>query len=193
MTPLGYVPVPPVDMANGYATIAAGGKKADWYIIEKVTDPDGSELHVHERSNEQTIPEDVAGDVIAAMQKVVNSGAAGTGSRGRTLCPTGGKTGTATAGTDENQHVSSSWFTGYTPKLATAVMYNRGVGNEDLEGFLVPFYGGTYPAMTFKAYMDAVIDPADCGEFVPPGNIKATRGTTYAPKPQKEKNEERRR
>ena len=187
VTPLGYVPVPPVDMANGYATIAAGGKKADWYIIEKVTDPDGSELHVHERSNEQTIPEDVAGDVIAAMQKVVNSGAAGTGSRGRTLCPTGGKTGTATAGTDENQHVSSSWFTGYTPKLATAVMYNRGVGNEDLEGFLVPFYGGTYPAMTFKAYMDAVIDPADCGEFVPPGNIKATRGTTYAPKPKKEK------
>ena len=59
--------------------------------------------------------------------------------------------------------MSSSWFAGATPKLATAVMYNRGVGNEDLEGYLVPFFGGTYPAMTFKAYMDAAIDPADCG------------------------------
>jgi membrane peptidoglycan carboxypeptidase len=121
------------------------------------------------------------------MRKVVNSGAAGTGSRGRTLCPTGGKTGTATAGTDEDQHVSSSWFAGYTPKLATVVMYNRGVGNEDLEGYMVPFYGGTFPAMTFKAYMDAVVDPTNCGEFIPPGNIRSTRGVTYAPKPQKEK------
>jgi membrane peptidoglycan carboxypeptidase len=187
VTPLGYVPVPPIDMANGYATIAAGGKKSDWYVIEKVTDPNDNELHVHERSSEQAIPEDVAGDAIAAMRKVVNSGAGGTGSRGRTLCPTGGKTGTATAGSDTDQHVSSSWFVGYTPKLATAVMYNRGVGNEDLEGYLVPFFGGTYPAMTFKAYMDAVIDPANCGEFIPPGNIKATRGVTYAPKPKKEK------
>ncbi len=187
VTPLGYVPVPPVDMANSYATIAAGGKKSDWYVIEKVTGPTGTELHQHKRVSEQSIPEDVAGDTIAAMRKVVNSGAAGTGSRGRTLCPTGGKTGTATAGTDDDQHVSSSWFAGYTPKLATVVMYNRGVGNEDLEGYMVPFYGGTFPAMTFKAYMDAVVDPANCGEFIPPGNIRSTRGVTYAPKPQKEK------
>ncbi|MGH3473324.1 MAG: transglycosylase domain-containing protein, partial [Aeromicrobium sp.] len=174
VTPLGYVPVAPVDMANAYATLAAGGKKSDWYVIEKVEDPAGSTLHEHDRSNEQTIPADVAGDAVAALQKVVNSGASGTGSRGRTLCPTLGKTGTATAGGDNNQHVSSSWFTGATPKLATAVMYNKGVGNEDLEGYLNPFFGGTYPAMTFKAYMDAAINPADCGTFPPPGNIKNT-------------------
>ncbi len=183
VTPLGYVPVAPVDMANAYATLAAGGKKADWYVIEKVEDPEGSTLHEHKRSNEQTIPADVAGDAVAALQKVVNTGAGGTGSRGRTLCPTLGKTGTATAGDDKNQHVSSSWFAGATPKLATAVMYNKGVGNEDLEGYLVPFFGGTYPAMTFKAYMDAAIDPTDCGTFPPPGNIKGTRGKIYNPVP----------
>jgi membrane peptidoglycan carboxypeptidase len=84
--------------------------------------------------------------------------------------------------------VSSSWFVGYTPKLATAVMYNRGVGNQDLEGYLLPFYGGTFPAMTFKAYMDAAINPASCGEFILPGNIKATKGQTYStPAPQKKK------
>jgi membrane peptidoglycan carboxypeptidase len=183
VTPLGYVPVPPVDMANAYATVAAGGKKADWYVIEKVEDPSGATLHEHEAETEQTIPADVAGDAVAALQKVVNSGAGGTGSRGRTLCPTLGKTGTATAGADDDQHVSSSWFAGATPKLATAVMYNRGVGNEDLEGFLVPFFGGTYPAMTFKAYMDVAIDPADCGTFPPPGNIKSLRGRIYNPVP----------
>ena len=183
VTPLGYVPVPPVDMANAYATLAAGGKRSEWYVIEKVEDPNGTTLHEHETETEQTIPADVAGDAVAALQKVVNSGAAGTGSRGRTLCPTLGKTGTATAGSDNDQHVSSSWFTGATPKLATAVMYNRGVGNEDLEGFLVPFFGGTYPAMTFKAYMDVAIDPANCGTFPPPGNIKSTRGRIFNPVP----------
>ncbi len=63
--------------------------------------------------------------------------------------------------------------------MATAVMYNRGVGNEQLEGFLNPFYGGTYPAMTFRAFMNRALDPSDCGSFPPPANIKATKGTTY--------------
>ncbi|MGH3459439.1 transglycosylase domain-containing protein, partial [Aeromicrobium sp.] len=183
VTPLGYLPVPPVDMANAYATLVAGGKKAEWYVIDNVKDPTGAELHKHEVQVEQSIPEDVAGDAVAALQKVTNTGALGTGSRAKTLCPTLGKTGTATAGGTKDQHVSSSWFAGATPKLATAVMYNKGVGNEDLEGYLVPFFGGTYPAMTFKAYMDAAIDPVSCGTFPPPGNITSTKGFTYTPPP----------
>jgi membrane peptidoglycan carboxypeptidase len=79
--------------------------------------------------------------------------------------------------------VSSSWFAGATPKLATAVMFNKGVGNEDLEGYLVPFFGGSFPAMTFKAYMDVAINPASCGEFIKPGNIKSDKGKTYNPTP----------
>jgi membrane peptidoglycan carboxypeptidase len=81
--------------------------------------------------------------------------------------------------------VSSSWFAGVTPKLATAVMYNRGKGNEDLEGYMLPtFFGGQTPARTFKAFMDAAVDPSDCGTFPPAANIQADKGTTYvAPKP----------
>ncbi len=93
-TPLGYAPVSPVDMANAYATIAASGKKADWYVIEKVTSKNGVE-HQHKVATEQTIPADVAADTIAALRGVVSKG---TGTRGRTVCTTGGKTGTATAG-----------------------------------------------------------------------------------------------
>ena len=34
-------------MANGYATIANGGRAAEPYIIERVTDADGEELYSH--------------------------------------------------------------------------------------------------------------------------------------------------
>lgn len=99
------------------------------------------------------------------------------------MCPTAGKTGTATAGEDETSRVSSSWFTGFTPKLATAVMYNRGKGNEQLEGYLNPFFGGTYPAMTFRAFMNRALDASDCGSFPPPANIKSTKGTNFKKPP----------
>ncbi len=183
VTPLGFAPVPPIDMANAYATVAAGGVRADWYMIQKVSDPQGQSLYKHKVEAKRTIDKDVAGDTIQAMRGVTAPG--GTGANGITVCPTAGKTGTATAGEDpKDQHVSSSWFAGYTPKLATAVMYNRGKGNEDLEGYLQPFFGGTFPAMTFKAYMDAALDPTSCGSFIAPGNITATKGGVYqAPPP----------
>lgn len=186
VTPLGYFPVAPVDMANAYATLAADGKRADWYVIESVSDFRGKSLHKHKVETEQTIPKDVAADTIAAMQKVVNSGAAGTGSNARTICPTAGKTGTATFGPDNDQHVSSSWFAGYTPKLATAVMYNRGkLGNGDLEGYMTPFFGGQIPAKTFQAYMNSALEGTECGSFPKPANIKSTKGTTYKKPPPK--------
>jgi membrane peptidoglycan carboxypeptidase len=179
VTPLGYFPVPPIDMANAYATLAAGGKRADWFIIDKVTQGDKT-LHKHKITTKQTIPKDVVDDTVAAMQGVV---ATGTGTKARTICPTAGKTGTATAGPKDDQHVSSSWFVGYTPKVATAVMYNRGkLGNGDLEGYLLPtFFGGYIPAMTFQTYMNSALAGTDCGTFPPPANIKSKKGTTYKP------------
>jgi membrane peptidoglycan carboxypeptidase len=174
-TPLGYAPIRPVDMANAYATLAAGGLRAEWYVVDHIVSPTGARVYQHEVKTEQTIPSDVAGDAVVAMRGVV---AKGTGTRAKLGCPTGGKTGTATAGPNDDQHVSSSWFVGYTPKAATAVMFNRGVGNEDLEGYLNPFFGGTYPAMTFRAFMTEAIDRANCGAFPKPGNIVNTKGET---------------
>jgi membrane peptidoglycan carboxypeptidase len=188
VTPLGYFPVAPVDMANAYATIAAGGKRADWYVIQSVKDAQGKTVHTHKVETEQTIPKDVIADTVAAMQRVVNSGAAGTGSNARTICPTAGKTGTATFGPDDDQHVSSSWFAGYTPKLATTVMYNRGkLGNGDLEGYLIPFFGGQIPAKTFQDYMNSALEGTECGTFPPPANLKGDKGTVFRVPPPKPK------
>lgn len=173
---LGYAPVAPIDMANAYATLAADGKRADWYVIERVDDANGSQVYKHNGTAVQAIDKDVAADTLAALQTVVRSG---TGTKARTVCTTVGKTGTATAGSGDDARVSSSWFVGATPKLATAVMYNRGQnGNGELEGYLNPFYGGTYPALTFKAYMDQAVDPDDCGTFPKRANIRAKEGTT---------------
>ncbi len=171
---LGYAPIAPVDMANAYATLAAEGNRKNWFVIDQVEDSRGTRLYQHRVSTTQTIDEDVAADSIASLQLVTKSG---TGTRARTFCPTAGKTGTATAGTNQaTAHVSGSWFVGMTPKLATAVSYSRGKGNEPLNGYLAPYYGGNYPAMTFKRFNDAVLDRADCGTFAKPANLKATKG-----------------
>ena len=178
VTSLGVERVPVVDMANAYATFAANGKRATWYTVETVKDETGKSIYKHKKDAEQSIPKDVTSDLISDLQGVVKNG---TGRNAGTVCPTAGKTGTATAGSGQSQHVSSSWFVGFTPKLATAVMYNRGTGSGRLDGYLPTYFGGQYPAKTFKAYMDAALDPSNCGTFPKPANLKSTKGTTYKP------------
>lgn len=176
VTTLGVDNVTPLDMATAYATVAASGKKADWYVVGKVTEPNGQVAYQHQVHAEQVIPKDVAADTLSAMQTVVS---AGTGVSGRTVCPTAGKTGTATAETDGVEHVSSQWFMGVTPKMVTAVMNNRGsTGKQALNGYLNSFYGGYYPAREFRDYANKWLDSSDCGSFPAAANIKATKGST---------------
>jgi membrane peptidoglycan carboxypeptidase len=181
VTSLGVERVPTIDMANAYATFAADGRRAKWYMIQSVTGPNLNAPYKHKNATEQTIPKDVVADVTADLRGVVTGG---TGTSARTICPTAGKTGTATAGSVTNQHVSSSWFVGYTPKLATAVMNNRGKGSGQLDGYLPNFFGGYYPARTFAAYMNKALSGTQCGTFPLPSNIRSTKGTTFrAPAP----------
>lgn len=183
VTSLGFAPVPPVDIANAYATLAAEGERADYYMVESVTDSQGSVLFEREIETEQAISEAVAADTVDALRGVVTRG---TGTSAATVCVTGGKTGTATAddpSTGETR-VSSSWYVGMSPKLATAVVYNRGEnGNGQLDGYLQPFFGGSFPAQTFRNFMNSALDPADCGEFAGPAGLDSSRGTDYVPPP----------
>ncbi|WP_246086966.1 transglycosylase domain-containing protein [Nocardioides humi] len=150
---LGSQTVSPINMANGYATIANRGVAADAYIIEKVVDRDGVVRYNHKVTTHEAIPEGVADDVGYALQQVVKSGS-GTSALGLRR-PAAAKTGTATNGRGE---VSSAWFVGYTPQLATAVMYVRGKGNEQLKDWLPSYFGGAYPASTWTAVMTKALD-----------------------------------
>ena len=133
-------------MANAYATIAAGGQRAQVHVIERRRGPARLRgLRRFKSPTKRTLDEDIAADVSYAMQQVVKSG---TGTAALALGrPAAGKTGTATNAKDE---VSSSWFVGYTPQLATAVMYVRGDGDDQLDGWLPAYFGGRLP----RAHLD---------------------------------------
>ena len=144
-------------MANTYATIANGGQRADVHVIDKVTSSDGTVKYQYKPHTTQAIEPDIDRDVSYAMQQVVLHG---TGANAQALGrPAAGKTGTAT---NDAGDVSSSWFVGFTPQLATAVMYVRGDGDDALETTgcrrtTVPsgYFGAGYPTATWAAVMKA--------------------------------------
>ena len=163
---LGNATVSPINMANAYATVANDGRAAEPYVIEKVELPSGEVDYQHKVAATQTVKADVISDVSYALQENV---AEGTATAAQELdWPSGGKTGTATNGLGQ---VSSAWFAGYTRQLSTAVMYVRGKGNEELQGWLPSYFGGAYPAETWVAVMDKAMDGLPVEEFPEPAML----------------------
>jgi len=186
---LGSQTVSPINMANGYATIANGGVAAEPFIIEKVVDQNGAERYNHKVVDHRALPEDIAADVSYAMQQVVETGT-GEEAMSGFAWPAAGKTGTATK---TGGAVSSAWYAGFTAQYSTAVMYVRGIGNGQLDGWLPYFYGGKFPAQTWRAVMDRVMEGEDPIEFPEPAYVDGEAPTdghepyTPPPKPTKTK------
>jgi membrane peptidoglycan carboxypeptidase len=184
---LGSATVSPIDMANSYATIANGGVHHDWFTVKKVTRAsDDKVLYKPPRKNDRVLPGDIASDVSYALQQTVQNGTARAAlDLGR---PAAAKTGTAT---NDDEDVSSSWFVGYTPQVSTAVMYVRGKGNEALNGYLPTFYGGAFPADTWTAVMQRLMDGVAEEGFPEPafvdGEAPADGHAPYTPPPPKPK------
>ncbi len=180
---LGSATVSPIDMANSYATIANGGLHHDWFTVKKVTRAsDDAVLYKVPRKADRALSGDIASDVSYALQQTVQSGTASTARNlGR---PAAAKTGTAT---NDDEDVSSSWFVGFTPQISTAVMYVRGKGNEALNGYLPVFYGGAYPADTWTAVMESLMEGVDVEDFPEPafvdGEAPAEGHAPYTPPP----------
>ena len=186
---LGSATVAPVNMANAYASIAAGGEYAPVHVVDKVESRTGEVLYAWKKKttdaldpNDKQHNADIAADTSYALQQVVQHG---TGTAALALGrPAAGKTGTATNGKDQ---VSSAWFVGYTPQLATAVMYVRGTGNEQLDGWLPSYFGADYPARTWTAVMAHDMEGLPVESFPPPANLDGTAPDTghapYTPPP----------
>ncbi|WP_307816546.1 transglycosylase domain-containing protein [Nocardioides limicola] len=179
---LGSQTVSPINMANGYATLANGGVAAEPYIIERVVDRSGQVRYEHEIETERAVDEDIAADVTYALQQVVEKGS---GSAAKAVGrPVAGKTGTAT---NARKEVSSAWFAGYTPQMSVAVMYVRGKGNEQLKDWLPEYFGGAYPARTFATVMRQALEGQPVEQFPPPANVTGTPPSTghepYTPPP----------
>ena len=158
----------PINMANAYATIANGGVRNTVHIVSKVVDAEGDVVYEWNQRDgeERAMSEDAADDTSYALQQVVKNG---TGKPAGVIAqPAAGKTGTATSGSGEDSYVSSAWFAGYTPQLATAVMYVRGKGTGRLDAWLDSYFGAGYPARTWAQIMGTLTDDLDLEEFPEP-------------------------
>ncbi len=179
---LGRGRISPINMANAYATIANGGERANAHVIEKVVSKEGEVLYTAPDRTRAAVDEDIAADTSYAMQQVVQDG---TGTAALALGrPAAGKTGTATNDKDE---VSSAWFAGYTPQLAAAVMYVRGDGDNQLDGWLPSYFGADYPADTWTAIMQQATEGMEVEDFPEPvfvdGEAPSSGHEPYVPPP----------
>ena len=180
---LGKARISAINMANTYATIANGGQRADVHVINKVTDSTGKVLYQYKPHTTEAIRPDIDRDVSYAMQQVVLHG---TGTNAQAINrPAAGKTGTAT---NDNGDVSSSWFAGFTPQMATAVMYVRGDGDNALNDWLPPYngaagyFGAGYPTATWAAVMKRDLVGVPEESFPPAANVPAKQ-TDHLPPP----------
>lgn len=153
--------VSPLEMATAYATLANGGYRVRPTAIRKVTFPDGRSERPNRFKPKRTKAFEpwMTYEVTKILEQNMTSG---TGTQAQIGCPAAGKTGT----TDNH---GDAWFTGYTPRLSTAVW----VGYPEARVPMLTEYhgarvaGGTYPAEIWGDYMRQAKGSA-CGEFENP-------------------------
>lgn len=151
--------VSPLEMADAYATLAAGGLRHDPVAVTKVTFPNGHVDHPERARPVRVISRPVAWQVTRLLHDNITEG---TGTAAYTGCPgQAGKTGTTDAYTD-------AWFAGYQPNLSTVVWVGYPESNEismtDVHGIIV--FGGTFPAEIWNSLYSGAGIP--CEEFTEP-------------------------
>ena len=151
--------VSPLEMADAYATLAAGGLHRRPVSIEKVVFPNGHVDKPQPPRPERAVSPAVAWEVTRLLRDNITEG---TGTAAYTGCAgQAGKTGT----TDE---YTDAWFAGYQPNLATAVWVGYPESNEismsSVHGRTV--FGGTFPAEIWHALYAGGGVP--CEEFTEP-------------------------
>ncbi|HET9676571.1 MAG TPA: transglycosylase domain-containing protein [Solirubrobacterales bacterium] len=159
--------VSPLEMADAYATLAAGGVRHDPVAIEKVVFPNGHVDRPEQSQPQRVLSRPVAWQVTRLLHDNITEG---TGTAAYTGC-TGqaGKTGTTDGYTD-------AWFAGYQPNLSTVVWVGYPESNDvsmsSVHGIIV--FGGTFPAEIWHSLYSGAEVP--CEEFHEP-----TQQISWAP------------
>ena len=111
---LGTGGIPPIDMAEAYATFANGGTHHEVSCVTRIENSKGTALFEEDTSGEQAISPEVAHATTEVLKGVVERGTATTVkdiTRGRVNQPIAGKTGTT-------EDFRDLWFCGYTPQVS---------------------------------------------------------------------------
>ena len=109
---LGGTLVPPLSMANAYATFASGGKYCKPIAIDRILDASGTSMAAPSADCTQAMDQGTADETARTLRATSEPG--GTAKDAVFGRPIAGKTGT----TDEAEN---TWFVGFTPQLSTAV------------------------------------------------------------------------
>jgi penicillin-binding protein 1A len=145
--------VSPLEMANAYATLAAGGMRNKPKAITKVVFPDGKSEDLGKPERKRVMTDGQAYEVTKILEMNIQSG---TGTNANIGCDAAGKTGTT-------DNFNDAWFVGYTPKLSTAVW----VGYPNALRTMPGMAGGTVPAQIWGDYMNTA-KGSDCTAFPEP-------------------------
>lgn len=175
---LGELGVSPLDMASAYGVFADHGQRAAPTPILEIVNQQGKVLvdNIHHSPAATTaLAANVADNVTNLLQGVIQHG---TGYPSAVLDrPAAGKTGTTSNTTD-------AWFVGYTPTLSAAVW--MGDVNSDatsmgpVRGCLEvtdscytvgQVYGATWPAITWREFMNAALAHVPVTNFSAPAPI----------------------
>ena len=157
---LGSTPVPPLSMANAYATVASGGKYCKPIAIDQILDASGTSMAVPSADCTQVMDQGAADETAKTLRATSEPG--GTAKDAVFGRPIAGKTGT----TDEAEN---TWFVGFTPQLSTAVWIGdatesgRSLVGRTIGGVYFPkIYGSDLAAPMWRDYMSQAVanDPA---------------------------------
>jgi penicillin-binding protein 1A len=157
---LGTQPVNPLEMTDGYATLAARGVHRDPQAFELVRGPRGGVIGRLNAPGAQTIPQNTADVVTYALQGVVNHGTGTAAYFGR---PAAGKTGTA-------ENFEDAWFCGYVPQLAACVWVGYPKAEISLYGIegVSAVFGGSLPAEIWRRFMSVAVAKLPVQNFPTP-------------------------
>jgi penicillin-binding protein 1A len=159
---LGSIAVSPLDIASGYATLAAGGVYAEPMAIRRVILDTGrvdTDAGWGVPKRRRAVSEGVAAIVTRILEQNIQSG---TGTRAAFGRPAAGKTGT-------NEEHADAWFAGYTPELATTVWMGFTGGEipmENVHGISVS--GGSFPAEMWRLFMEPALEGTEAASFPEP-------------------------
>jgi len=153
---LGVTALSPLEVAQVYQTLAAGGFRAPLRAIREVVDANGRPLNRYPLAVEQVVRSDAVFLTVWAMQQVINQG---TATALKKVLPEGltvaGKTGT----TDE---LRDSWFAGFTGDKVAVVW----VGRDDNQPST---FAGAAGALPVWGDIMSGLDNQSLGEVPPDG------------------------
>ncbi|HVD85916.1 MAG TPA: transglycosylase domain-containing protein [Solirubrobacterales bacterium] len=153
--------VTPLEMADGYATLANGGIHHDATAVSRVEFPDGKVDNFEKDSGERVLTPGQAYEVTRILEGVITQGT-GAGYTYMGCSSEAGKTGTS-------EGLSDAWFVGYTPMFSTAVWVGHPQSRE-YTGF-----GGPTAGPIWRSYMESAQE-GECPEFESPSSLPELEG-----------------